>query len=113
MTLAQRIANERINYGGIAATRMQVYADIQRRIPEAPATGIGSADWWAFSKDALTDDEAAQLIPWGIVCFGCHRGHMDEPLPDQERSLCTRCLLAEQSIKPLTLPADSTRVEAQ
>lgn len=90
------LMQERINYGGIAATRAQIYADIERRIPEAPFRGIGSADWWAFSPKALTDEQADALIPWGIVCFDCRRGHRDEPLPDQERSLCARCLLAEE-----------------
>ena len=95
--LADKIMRERISYGGIAATRAQVYADIERIFPDGPRTGIGSADWWAFSGEALTDEQASALIPWGIVCFGCHRGHIDEPLPDQERSLCTRCLLAERA----------------
>lgn len=100
MNAVQALMQERIAYGGIAATRIQVYADIQRRFPDAPDTGIGSADWWAFSPPALTDEQAASLIPWGIVCFGehhgSHHGHIDEPLPDQERSLCARCLLAER-----------------
>lgn len=104
MNLVQRKLAERINYGGIAATRAQVYADIERRFPDNPRTGIGSADWWAFSQDALTDEEAAQLIPWGIVCFYCNRGHIDEPLPDQERSMCTRCLLAEREHEGKAVP---------
>lgn len=71
MNLVQKISQERINYGGVAATRQQVYRDIELRMPDAPRTGIGSADWWAFRPDALTDKEARALIPWGIVCTGC------------------------------------------
>lgn len=65
------IPTEVINYGGMAATRLQVYQDIQLRFPENPKQGIGSADWYAFSPPALTADEIEQRIPWGIVCTGC------------------------------------------
>lgn len=91
MTLATAIVQERIAYGGIAATRLQVYEDVRRRLPDAPSVGIGSADWWAFRSPALTDEQTAGLIPWGIVCLGCRHGNLHQPLPHQDESLCDPC----------------------
>lgn len=70
-TIVSDLMAEHVNYGGVAATRKQVYDDIQLRFPNNPRTGIGSADWTAFSRPALTPQEARVLIPWGIVCTGC------------------------------------------
>ena len=55
-----------------AATRAQVYEDIEARFPNNPRTGIGSADWWAFSPAALPTDTADAMRQWEITpCLIC------------------------------------------
>ena len=88
--LVQAMMQQTIAYGGIAATRRQVYEDIKRRLPSAPQYGIGSADWWAFSPPAVPPEEVDQLVPWGVVCFGCNLRNVG-PMPHQEESLCDPC----------------------
>jgi hypothetical protein len=65
--IVAEIMAETVSYGGFAATRREVYEDIQTRLPDAPRYGIGSADWWAFSPPAISEDEAAMLIPWNDI----------------------------------------------
>jgi hypothetical protein len=62
--LMSALMAERIAYGGLAATRLQVYLDITERLPDAPSVGIGSADWWAFSPPALSPAETARMPHW-------------------------------------------------
>jgi hypothetical protein len=68
-----RLMAERINYGGIAATREQVYdhalevcrANLEGE-PDADKRARAGADMFAFGPRTkpLSDAEAAQLIQW-------------------------------------------------
>jgi hypothetical protein len=68
-----RLMAERINYGGIAATREQVYdhalsvcrANLEGQ-PDADKRARLGADMFAFGPRTrpLSDDEAAGLISW-------------------------------------------------
>ena len=86
---------EKVNYGGIAATRLQVYRDIERRFPDNPRYGFASADYQAFARKALDEDEIASLIRWGDVCLDCGTSAEGEELADREQSLCAKCAYAE------------------
>lgn len=73
-TLIDSLFAETINYGGIAATRMQAYqhaldCGLSRLDPNEPnreqRARLG-AEQFAFGRQAraLSPDEAAQLVPW-------------------------------------------------
>lgn len=62
--LVAELMAETVSYGGFAATRAEVYEDIQTRLPEAPRYGIGADGWRAESPPVSGADEAAALIPW-------------------------------------------------
>jgi hypothetical protein len=62
--IVAEIMAEKVSYGGFAATRREVYEDIQTRLPGAPRYGIGSADWWAFSPPAIGAGRSACSKPY-------------------------------------------------
>lgn len=61
-TMMDRLMAEKINYGGFAMSRIDVYLDMRRRGFPAHG-GFDSCDWWAFHPPALTSEQEAELIP--------------------------------------------------
>jgi len=50
MIAVDEISHEYIYHGGCLLTRLEVYR--LESVEGRPEVGIGSADWWAFSKPA-------------------------------------------------------------
>lgn len=61
--------HEYIYHGGCLLTRLEVYR--LESVEGRPEVGIGSADWWAFSKPAadLTGVDVEAERQFAIQCF--------------------------------------------
>lgn len=69
MIAVDEISHEYIYHGGCLLTRLEVYR--LESVEGRPEVGIGSADWWAFSKPAadLTGVDVEAERQFAIQCF--------------------------------------------